>query len=64
MQLLERALKEARKRGMTRAEFAREVIGCGPTKLWQVTNGTATLKPIETRLLKEWFRTTRATPTE
>lgn len=55
MQLLERALKEAKKRGMTRAEFAKEVIGCGPTKLWLVAKGEAKLKPIEARLVKEWL---------
>lgn len=55
MTLLERGLAEAKKRGMTRADFAREVVECGPTKLWQLTTGARPLKDREARRIKEWL---------
>lgn len=56
MTALTKALKLAKKRGMTRKEFAAEIIGIGLTKLWQVENGMTTLKPTEEKLVKDWFR--------
>ena len=55
MSTLRKALKLAKKCGMTKAEFAKEVLGCGSTKLWQVEREMTTLKPIEIRALREWY---------
>ena len=57
MSTLRKALKLAKKCGMTKAEFAQDVIGCGATKLWMVEQGTATLKHTEEKLMKDWYRT-------
>lgn len=55
--LLDRAIFTARRRGMTRAEFARDIVEVSPVTLWRITTAKRELKPTEVKRIRAFLAT-------